>query len=662
MELNSGLGLAVRWIHLAAAILVVGAFSATIIAGRPPRPTAIAWERRVLGWGRGLLVLAVVSGLGVLAYQTAVVEGRAEAAGEPGALLKLLLETTGGHVWLARHGLLLLLAVFVAFRVDTMARADWIAARGEAALLALCALGLLGASGHAAAVEPGTSLAIGVDAVHLLTAGVWIGGLLPIAGLLAAASHEAGADARPWAVLAARRFSRIALVVVLALVASGIWNAIIQVQSVAGLVGTPYGRLLLVKLAIFVPILGLAAVNRRWLLPALSGEASTVGRPAMRRLARLMRIEALLGLAVVGVVAALVLTPPALHVEVTWPFTFRLSLGALDAAPELRPRALVGSQLVVLGLAAAAATLTLRSRRLPLLALGLTLGAAGVGLAAPTLAIDAYPTTYLRPAVTYHVGSIAEGAWLYREHCAACHGPAGAGDGPAGRGLPRPPADLRSGHTGQHTAGDLFWWITNGIAAAGMPGFDDRLTEEQRWDLVNLVRMFGAAFQARLLGPMVDSGRRAIVAPDFAFAVGPMPSRTLRDYRGRRIVLLVLYALPASRQRLAQLAGNYAGLAILGVEVIAVPRDAAPDAIRRLGPKPPVLFPVVTEGAREIVAVYDLLAGPPHAEFLIDRQGYLRARWAPVGGVERDLNLLLAEIQRLNEERPALPPADEHVH
>lgn len=662
VELNSAIGLALRWIHLAASTLVVGAFTAVVIAGRPTRPTAIAWERRALGWGRGLLVLALISGLGVLAYQTAVVEGRAEAAREPGALLKLLLETTGGHVWLARHGLLLLLAVFVALRADSTTRPDWIAARGEAALLALAALGLVGASGHAAAVEPGTALAIGVDAAHVLAAGLWVGGLLPIAGLLAMTSREAGADARPWAVLAARGFSRMALVVVLALVASGVWTALIQVGSVAGLVGTQYGRLLLAKLALFASILALAAVNRRRLLPALAGEASSVGRPAMRRLAKLMRAEAGLALAVIGVVAALGLTPPARHVEPTWPFSFRLSLAALEAAPELYPRALVGSQLVVLGLVAALATMALRGRRVLLLALGLVLGAAGAGLVGPTLAIDAYPTTYRRPAVTYHAGSVAEGARLYHQHCAACHGPTGAGDGPAGRGLPRPPANLRSGHTGQHTAGDLFWWITHGIPAAGMPAFADRLSEEQRWDIINFVRALGAAALARLVGPSVVPGGPAIVAPDFAFAVGPMPTRTLRDYRGRRIVLLVLYTLPASRPRLAQLAANYAGLAILGVEVIAVPRDSASDAIRRLGSQPRVLFPVVTEGGREIIEVYDLLAPTPHAEFLIDRQGYLRARWAPAAGAERDLNLLLAEIQHLNEERPTLPAADEHVH
>ena len=100
----------------------------------------------------------------------------------------------------------------------------------------------------------------------------------------------------------------------------------------------------------------------------------------------------------------------------------------------------------------------------------------GLGLALPPLAIDAYPLTYRRPLVPYTATSIATGSVLYAEHCAVCHGPRGAGDGLAGLRLPRPPADLRAPHTLHHTAGDLYWWISEGISAAGMPGFAGGLT------------------------------------------------------------------------------------------------------------------------------------------------------------------------------------------
>jgi putative copper resistance protein D len=120
----------------------------------------------------------------------------------------------------------------------------------------------------------------------------------------------------------------------------------------------------------------------------------------------------------------------------------------------------------------------------------------------------------------------------------------------------------------------------------------------------------------------------------------------------------VLYTLPASRERLAELAARYDLLVPLGVEIIAVPADAAPDAIRRLGAASHIFFPVVTDGAREILTTYGLFAAGPHAEFLVDRQGYLRAIEAAPRGTER----LLANVQALNEEKVAVEPPAEHVH
>src|SRR5206468_722449 len=274
-------------------------------------------------------------------------------------------------------------------------------------------------------------------------------------------------------------------------------------------VGTRYGRLLLLKIALLVPVLTLAAVNRSVHLPSLSGDGATVGRPAMRRLARFVVAEGALALAILAVVGAMVVTPPARHEPPEWPFSFRLSLVALEGAPDAATRALVGSQLAVLGLVGVVAALVRHVWRLRLLAGGIIVLAAGAGLALPPLALDAYPTTYLRPAVPYQATAIATGAALYQTNCAVCHGTTGA-------------------------------------------------------------------------------------------AVGPTPTRALKEYRGRRIVLLVLYALPGSRPRMAQLAQSYDVLVTLGAEVIAVPTDATPDALKRLGAEPRVLFPVVTDGAAEI--------------------------------------------------------------
>jgi putative copper resistance protein D len=603
-----------------------------------------------------LAIVAVGAALVAVAHQTAVVTGRNAAALEPASILMVMLDTHAGRIWLARLGLLALVAAFVGLTPFAAPRPDWLAVRGEVLLLGALALGLVAAAGHAAAVAPDATTAIALDALHVLTTGVWIGGLLPLAALLRAAGGEAGADARPYAVLAARRFSGVALVCLTALVASGVFNAVIHVGSVPALLGTTYGRLLIVKLALVVPMLGLGWVNRRRWLPRLSGDALAVGRPAMRDLGRFVGAEAALAAALLAVVSVMSVTPPGRHVDPAWPLSFRLTLATIEGAADLRARVLVGSQVMVLGLAALLCAALLRGRRLAVGAGALGLLALGAGLTLPPIAVDAYPTTYRRPTVTYQAASIVEGAALYQTHCAGCHGRTGAGDGPARPALPRPPADLRAPHTAQHTAGDIFWWITAGIPAARMPAFGGVLNEDQRWHLINFVRALASGRAAQRLGPGLAAPE--LVAPDFAFAVGPTRPRALREYRGRRIVALVLYTLPGSRPRLAELARHYEELVRRGVEIIAVPRDAAPDAIRRLGDEPRVLFPLVTDGAREIIAAYDLFVPPPHAELLIDRAGYLRARWTTPPDVAR----LLSDVDRLNTEPQTAPPADEHTH
>jgi putative copper resistance protein D len=658
----TALALAVRFAHLLASVALVGAAVAPLLAGRSDRPTARAWQARTLGLARALALAALATGLASFAITVVALEQRLDALADGAALARVLLDTRGGAVWLVRAGLLLVLAAFLALRMELATRLDWIATRAQAVVLSTGALAALAAAGHAAAVEPTPLGTIAGDAIHLAATGAWLGTLVPLALLLRAASREEGADARPYAVVAARRLSRLAALAVVALAVTGVANASAHVGGVPPLVGTPYGRLLIAKLALVAVVLTLGAMNRRRLLPALSGDAAAVGRPAMLRLAGLVALEATIGAVMLLVIAALTSTPPARHVEPVWPFGFRLTWEALGETPAARTRVLLASQVAVAGAVVAIAATFVARLRPALIATGLALVLAGAAIAVPALAVGAYPTTYRRPAVPYTATSIASGLALYGAHCARCHGPSGGGDGRDASTLTRAPGDLRGPRATRQTAGDLFWWITHGIPAAGMPGFGGRLTEEQRWDVVNAIRALGAAQSAQAMGPTVGTEPPSIVAPDFAFAVGPAAARSLRDYRGERIVLLVLYTLPGSRARLGQLADAHRLLGVLGADIVAIPTDAAPDAIARIGATPRVLFQVVTSGAPEILAAYRPFAPAAHAELLIDRQGYLRARWLADEGATREPNLLLAEIQQLNEEQAVVAPADEHVH
>ena len=637
-------------VHLAACVLVTGALFVLLLAGPPPMSMR-RWEQRVLSGARWLVLVALVSGVIWLVVRTALLEGRADAALQVRAIRQAMLDTWPGLVWTVRHGLLILLAAFLLTRGDVSSRRNWIAARGEAFALAALALILLEGSGHAAAISE-SPWPLAIDMVHLLGAGIWVGGLPPLALLLYAASrHVAMPD--PYAVRAMQRFSRVALVTVLVLVGSGIANALLLVESVAGLVGTAHGHLLLAKLALLVPALLLAAANRA-LLPALSGPSETKPSATARRMALFIAVEAGLVLVLLGFAAAMTVTTPATHGDPVWPWPVRLSLEAFSLG-QLRSEFVLTS----LGLALLAIAFLARRGRVLLIGSAFVLVAGGAAIGLPPLMVDAYPTSYARPPVTYHAGSIAEGMAVYQAQCASCHGtPTLAHEAPSASAV-----DLRTRPTARRSAGELFWLITHGAPERGMPEFGSRLGEAQRWHVINFLRAFGAASDPRRIGADVEPDRAWLVAPDFTISVGPLTPRALRDYRGQRMVLLVLYDLPQSRTRMAELARHYGVLSVLGVEVVAVPSRTSPEAIADLGASPPVLFPVVTDGNQDIVAAYRLFTpGDAHAELLIDRQGYIRAIWRSDQTGMPDAAAVQAQVEKLNEEKAPPPLPDDHVH
>jgi hypothetical protein len=84
--------------------------------------------------------------------------------------------------------------------------------------------------------------------------------------------------------------------------------------SIPALLGTDYGRLVVLKIALFLLMVGLAAVNRLRLTPRLGGDPGAAGvARAARQLRRNAAIEASLGAIVIAVVAVLGVLPPASH-------------------------------------------------------------------------------------------------------------------------------------------------------------------------------------------------------------------------------------------------------------------------------------------------------------------------------------------------------------
>ena len=205
------------------------------------------------------------------------------------AVWKTAMETS--FVWTVLIGL-------IALGLALLSLAGPSSLRKLLAALALLGVGAaLAASGHASAAEP-RCLTRPLVFLHGTAIAFWAGALMPLG--LALRQQPAGAKSF------LRRFSRAILPVVAVLAASGIVLAIIQVQHPAALIETSYGRLLLLKLALLLFLFTLAAVNR-WTLtePAEAGDTEV-----QRRLARSIRIEVVIVLAIFGVAAGWRFTPP----------------------------------------------------------------------------------------------------------------------------------------------------------------------------------------------------------------------------------------------------------------------------------------------------------------------------------------------------------------
>ena len=83
--------------------------------------------------------------------------------------------------------------------------------------------------------------------------------------------------------------------------------------------------------------------------------------------------------------------------------------------------------------------------------------------------------------------ALAAAKAIYNEQCANCHGETGKGDGPDAMMYTPEPADLTDAHMmGEMSDGEIFYKITEGRKP--MPSFKQKLTDEQRWQLVHFVR------------------------------------------------------------------------------------------------------------------------------------------------------------------------------
>lgn len=610
-----------------------------------------------------------VLGLGALFLASGAMSMWLQAAAAAGTVVDTLSATDAwdfarstwiGQVWLARIALIAgVLLVLLPWQ-----RRAHITPRlvlSLAALAALSAQGALALASHAVSADD-AGTALGVQIIHCIAASVWFGGLVATTMLVLRA------PAPEDAARALARFSNIALAAMLVLIASGLASAIEQLDRWPPLFGTAYGHRLLGKMVFLVVVLACAALLRFvWLRRA--GRQAT----SRRALHTALVIEGCFGLLVMLLASQLATTTPGRHDAIEWPFGFRVDAERLW--PDSRVQQQVWTALAI-GAGMLAACLALRARvSRAALGIGVALSlTVTITIGVPPLTVEAYPDTYRQSSVAYDATSIAAGRRLYSAHCTNCHGVDATGNGPLAQTLAKSPADLTAPHAGEHTPGDLYWWLTHGMRGQRMPGFAGQLSSDERWDMINYLHTLSRGYQARIIQSRAIAGRPWLAAPLFNYTTRENAAGTLREFREHSAVLLVLFSWPQSAPRIDALVAWTRAINTAGASVLAVPlHRPAPEELAQI----PAALSVVTDGSEEIATSYALFRRtldnartgesgplPSHMEFLIDRFGYLRARWLPEDSPAGWSNeaALLDQLRLLQAEQRIKPPPDDHLH
>ncbi|MGR4863546.1 copper homeostasis membrane protein CopD [Caulobacter sp. LARHSG274] len=287
-----------RLVQFGGAMILFGSplFFLYALPGQGPcAAAALNWPRRLLAWGAGILAIGAV--LGLLA-QTSVLAGSIRAGLAPDALVAVVTTMAMGPSSLVR----------TAAALAALGLLAW--TRPGSVLWSLCALfgavacASLAWMGHGAAtMGAGRLIHLAGDIIHALAAALWIGALAAFLMLVRRSGPRAPeADQALHAAL--RGFSGIGSGIVALIVASGLVNAwfLVGPGGLGGLLTTPYGRLLSLKLMLFAAMLGLAAANRFRLTPALAGALGDPAQVAVA-VARLRTSLVLETTAAIGVLA-----------------------------------------------------------------------------------------------------------------------------------------------------------------------------------------------------------------------------------------------------------------------------------------------------------------------------------------------------------------------
>ncbi|RQV12069.1 cytochrome c [Burkholderia cenocepacia] len=314
--------------------------------------------------------------------------------------------------------------------------------------------------------------------------------------------------------------------------------------------------------------------------------------------------------------------------QAAWPWAHRIALETLRIDAGLTRQLACACGLTALAVVLACTALASRRWRVASAIAALAVAWFAPWPPASLWLAPAVPTSFQRDPAPFSVSNVMRGAHLYTQHCAACHGADGRGEGPLAATLAHWPPTFAGTLLARRLDGELFWRVRHGTqdehGASTMPGFAATLGPQDTWAVLDYLKALAAGSGAKAEGAWPVP----VPLPALDVRCGDAAPHALERWReGQRVRVVALApgaTPPQEDPRWQTLLVTERGAPVLpsiGARANCVATTA--DAWRA--------FATIAGVAPDALGGTQLLA---------DRRGWLRARALPGSAGWSDANLL----------------------
>ncbi|MEK2604476.1 cytochrome c [Burkholderia arboris] len=314
--------------------------------------------------------------------------------------------------------------------------------------------------------------------------------------------------------------------------------------------------------------------------------------------------------------------------QAAWPWTHRIALETLRIDAGLTRQLAFACAVTALAVVLAGVALAARKWRVPSAIAALAVAWLAPWPPSSLWLAPAVPTSFQRDPAPFSVSNVMRGAHLYAQHCAACHGADGRGEGPLAATLTHWPPTFAGALLARRLDGELFWRVRNGThderGVSTMPGFSTTLGAQDTWAVLDYLKALAAGSGAQADGAWPVP----VPLPALDVRCGNAAPQSLDRWReGQRVRIVALApgaAAPPEDARWQTLLVTEQGASV-------APSTATRANCVATTPDAWLAFATIAGVAPDALGGTQLLA---------DRRGWLRARALPGSAGWSDADLL----------------------